>query len=196
MTFESILTICKKFSESFDGKEPLAHTWHLLKLMFCEAILLGSVGWTVSLLLARPAGKSIPFMIPLLVHEHVAKWWSSSKWVLWSLLYMLINVRPLVQDIYVLAITGNNCARCIAVFLMAAGVFVIFCCFSRILTHWNQIAVIQQYLVFRGFKFCSMFILTSATDGNRCSSILPNNGHYKKCKHCCITVNLRCVLSL
>ena len=81
---------------------------------------------------------------------------------------------------YLLAITAdNNRTRYIAVFLMAAGVFVLFRYFLE-LTRWNQFSATQPHHVFCRFR--SMFIFTSATDGNCYSSILPNNssGYYKK----------------
>ena len=103
---------------------------------------------------------------------------------------------------YVLAITAdNNLTRYIAVFFMAAGVFVFFSLFSRIVTHWIQTPAFHHRRVFCRFRSILILQVTFVTDGNCFSSILPNNssGHYKKASTTALQVviaNFRCVLSL
>ena len=58
-------TICKKFSDAFDSKEP--YTW---QVDVCEAILLGLDCIVIA---STGAGKSMPFIMPLLMDETCGK---------------------------------------------------------------------------------------------------------------------------
>jgi superfamily II DNA helicase RecQ len=58
-------TICKKLSNAFDSKEP--YTW---QVDVCEAILLGLDCIVIA---STGAGKSMPFIMPLLVDETCRK---------------------------------------------------------------------------------------------------------------------------